>query len=273
MRPGNAPGCRIAAAAVKISTVLALALLSAVSTAQGHSHWLATRAGSADTVVLSQLERVGYEYERDFPVAGEAWLRPLITYKSRSPLEDLLVVREQGLGENECYFPRMAPWDERPRYLLFLIEHPEDKTFKGHPDGCAIEILVTASGSYAARWPQPAFGGEHGRGDEVLESLVEEMTFQGPMARIDASDMLAHQRRQRAEREFMRLEGTTLIPTRGVELSELRNVMRPGLETETAGAGARGRLRQLRERMLESGDESSASDERRSRPRLQRTRR
>jgi len=81
------------------------------------------------------------------------------------------------------------------------------------------------------------------------------MTFQGPMARIDAGDMLAHQRRARAEREFMRLEGTTLIPTRGIELSELRKLMQPGLETEAAGAQERQRLEQLRERMLESGDD------------------
>ena len=227
-------------------------VFSTLSAAQDESHWLAKRAGSSDIVVLSQLDRIDYEYERDFPVEGEAWLRPLITYKSRAPLKGVLIVGEQGVDENDCYFPRMAPWDERPRYLLFLIENPQNKALKGHPDGCAIEILVTASGSYAARWPQPAFGGEHGRGDEQLQARVEEMTFQGPMARIDASDMLAHQRRQRAEREFMRLEGDTLIPTRGIALSELRRLMQPGLETETASPQQRERLRQLRKRMLES---------------------
>jgi len=231
-----------------------LALLTLPGAARDESHWLAARAGSADIVALSQLDRIGYEYERGFPVEGEAWLRPLITYKSGSLLDGVLVVGERGLGDNRCYFPRLAPWDERPRYLLFLIEHSENPTFKGHPDGCAIEILVTASGSYAARWPQPAFGGEHGRGGERLQSLVEKMSFQGPMARIDASDMLAHQRRTRAERDFMRLEDSTLIPTRGIELTDLRRLMQPGLETEQAGAQERERLHQLRQRMLESGD-------------------
>jgi len=240
---------------MKILAPLLLTLLPLLSTAQDETHWLAERAAAADIVALGQLDRIDYQYERDFPVAGEAWLRPLITYKSRAPLTGVLVVHEQGLGEHKCYFPRMAPWDERPRYLLFLTGQAENKALRGHPDGCAIEVLVTDDGSYAARWPQPAFGGEHGRGGQVLQSRVEEMTFQGPMARIDASDMLAHQRRARAEREFMRVEGTTLIPTRGIELSQLRRLMQPGLETEAVSAKERERLEQLRERMLESGDD------------------
>lgn len=222
--------------------------------AQSDPHWLADRAATSDIVALAQLERIDYEYKRDFPVEGEAWLKPLITYRSQAPLNGVIIVREQGLSENECYFPRMAPWDERPRYLLFLLEDSESGTMKGHPDGCAIEILVTADGSYAARWPQPAFGGEHGRGGEALQALVEEMTFQGPMARIDASDMLAHRRRERAKRDFMRLEDSTLIPTRGIELTDLRRLMQPGLETGKGGAQSRERMRQLREQMLESGD-------------------
>ena len=224
--------------------------------AREDAHWLAERAATSDIVALAQLDRIDYEYNRDFPVEGEAWLRPLITYRSQTPLKGVIIVREQGLSENECYFPRIAPWDERPRYLLFLVIDSETGTIKGHPEGCAIEILVTADGSYAARWPQSAFGGENGRGDETLQAMVEEMTFQGPMARIDASDMLAHQRRERAERDFMRLEDSTLIPTRGIELTDLRRLMQSGLETEQPSAQARERLEELRERMLESDAES-----------------
>jgi len=240
-----------------VCTILLLTPL--LVSAQEDVHWLASRAETSDIVALAQLDRIDYEYNRDFPVDGEAWLRPLITYRSQAPLKGVIIVREQGLSENECYFPRMAPWDERPRYLLFLVTDSETGTIKGHPDGCAIEILVSADGSYAARWPQPAFGGENGRGDETLQAMVEEMTFQGPMARIDASDMLAHQRRERAERDFMRLEDSTLIPTRGIGLTDLRRLMQPGLETEEASAQDRERLRQLRERMLESDTEAADS--------------
>lgn len=232
----------------------ALLLTSLFVSAQDDTHWLADRAASSDIVALAQLDRIDYEYNRDFPVEGEAWLRPLIAYRSQAPLKGVIIVREQGLSENECYFPRMAPWDERPRYLLFLVVDSETGTVEGHPDGCAIEILVTADGSYAARWPQPAFGGENGRGDEALQAMVEDMTFQGPMARIDASDMLIHQRRERAERDFMRLEDSTLIPTRGIELTDLRRLMQPGLESDQPSAQTRERLEKLRERMLESGE-------------------
>ncbi len=208
-----------------------LLVLSQVLSAQS-PHWLAERAASSDIVVLAQIERVDYEYERDFPVAGEAWFRPLITYKSSTAASGLLIVQEQGLHQNECYFAQPMPWDERARYLLFLSHDPETDSVRGHPDGCAIEILVRSDNSYAARWPQPGFGGEDGRGDAELQQRVQQMVFQGPRSRIDASEMLDHQRRARAERDFMRIEGTDLVPTRGIDLSALRRLMQPGLVDE-----------------------------------------
>lgn len=220
----------------------------------GQRHWLAERAESADFVVLAQLERVDYEYRNEFPIEGEAWFRPLITYKVPPGSGGLIIVREKGLHENECYFRRTKPWDEKPRYLLFLNRDPETDSVRGHPEGCAIEILVTGRNRYAARWPQPAFGGEHGRGDPALAELAREMDFQGPRSRIDAGDMLAHQRRDRAEREFMRLDGTYLIPTRGIELTELRRLMQPGLETEEPDARERRRVEQLRRELI--GDDN-----------------
>jgi hypothetical protein len=224
-------------------------------------HWLAERAATSDIVVLAQLDRIDYEYRREFPVAGEAWLRPLITYKAPRPLTGVLVVSERGLGDDDCYFPRVDPWDERPRYLLFLRRNAENDALRGHPQGCAIEILVNERGRYAARWPQPAFGGEHGRGDEALRARVREMTFQGPMARIDAADMLAHQRRDRAERDSMDIDGTDLVPTRGIEITELRELMQPGLDAGEDDAPPSARLEAMRERMLERARQSAADGE------------
>ena len=192
-------------------------------------HWMAERAAGSDLVVLAKLDRTDYRYSRDIAVGGRAWFRPLIGYKTDPEQAGLLVVAERGLKENACYFPRTMPWDETPRYLLFL-ESDGDGALRGHPDGCAVEILVDSTGRYAARWPQPAFGGEHGRGDAVLQAQVREMTFQGPFARIDASDLLDHQRKARAERDFMEIDGTDLVPTRGIPLGELRALMRPGLD-------------------------------------------
>jgi hypothetical protein len=243
---------------VLLVLVLVGAPLAAAAQEQAEAHWLAERAATADVVVLAQLDRIDYEYERDFPVGGEAWFKPLISYKSADPLTGVLVVSEQGLKDNECYFPRMAPWEERPRYLLFLNRDEDQGTLRGHPDGCAIEILVGAEGRYAARWPQPAFGGEHGRGDAAIRARVQPMTFQGPGARIDAADMLAHQRRNRAERDAMKLEGTELIPTRGIPISELRALMRPGLIADEDEEQPSERLEALREQMLERARESAA---------------
>ncbi|MFU8878426.1 MAG: hypothetical protein ACNA7E_09815, partial [Wenzhouxiangellaceae bacterium] len=212
-------------------------------------HWLAQRAASSDAVVLAQLDRTDYEYRRDFPVGGRAWFRPLQTWKSDRPLRGLLIVGEQGLHEHECYFPRLLPWEERPRFLLFLVRDEDSGAWRGHPDGCALEVLVNDANRYAARWPQPGFGGEHGRGDEVIRQSAQTMTLQGPRSRIDASDLLPHQRRELAERDFMRVEDSSLVPTRGIELGDLRQLMRPGLQDEDAQPDPQ-RMEELRERML-----------------------
>lgn len=238
-----------------ILATLGLLLAGNPLSAQPEPHWLAERASTSDLVMLAQLERIDYEYRRDFPVDGRAWFRPLITYKPIDGAPGLVIVTEKGLHENECYFPRMLPWDEGPRYLLFLVRDAETGTVRGHPEGCAIEVLVNSEGRYAARWPQLAFGGEHGRGDEALQSRVETMRFQGPRSAIDASDLLAHQRRDRAERDFMRVEGETLVPTRGIELGRLRELMQPGL-VPADGADSRS-LENLKQRLREAVEDSS----------------
>lgn len=233
---------------IRLIALVVVSGLAAAQTGTG-AHPLAERAAGSDLVVLAQLDRIDYEYNRGYPVGGRAWLRPLITYKADSELRGILVVTEHGLKENECYFPQVDPWDEAPRYLLFLNEDTDNATLEGHADGCAIEILVDSTGGYAARWPQPAFGGQNGRGGETLQELVREMTFQGPMARIDASEMLAHQRRDRAQRDFMEIDGTDLVPTRGIPLTELRQLMRPGLATDRDPGVESDAARELREQI------------------------
>ncbi|GAB4167712.1 MAG: hypothetical protein Kow0020_00770 [Wenzhouxiangellaceae bacterium] len=219
-------------------------------------HWLAERARSSDLVVLAQLERVDYEYERNFPVSGEAWFRPLIWYKAVSRPPGFLIVREKGLHDHACYFDDGLDFAEPPRYLLFLVYDEQTESWRGHPDGCAAQILVGSDLSYVARWPQPFFGGEHGRGDETLQALVETMDFQGPGSRIDAGDLLEHQRRVRAERDFMIVEGTFLRPTRGIRLSRLRELMAPGLTQSDDEGDRKSRLEELKARVLEQAGDS-----------------
>jgi len=242
---------------MRAAIFLILAWLGPVfASAQDSPHWLATRANESDRVVLAQLQRIDYQYRRDFPVEGRAWFRPLIQYKPPEAGERLLIVSEKGLHENECYFPRVAPWDEAPRYLLFLVADPKTETLKGHPDGCAIEILVNSDGRYAARWPQPAFGGEHGRGDSPIRERVEPMRLQGPQAVIDASDLLPHQRLRRAEQEFMQVDGTNLIPTRGIELGRIRELMQPGLRPDPEHQSES--MRRLKQRLREAVEDGGS---------------
>ncbi len=227
-----------------------------VALAVENDHWLAQRAAESDIVVLAQLDRINYRYRDHFPVGGNVWLRPLRSWKTDLQGNELLAVHEQGLHDSACYFPQPLPWEERPRYLLFLVQSDDDETvWRGHPKGCALEVLVTDSHRYAVRWPQAGFGAGHGRDDAALQSLARAMTFQGPNSRIDASDLPAHQRRERAESDFMQIDGTHLIPTRGIELADLRRLMHSGLQTEDTEPD-RQRLEQLRCRMIpDSGED------------------
>ncbi|MBY6205250.1 hypothetical protein [Halomonas denitrificans] len=222
---------------IPFAALLAAVMLSLGNASAQDEHWLADRAATSDVVVLAKLDRTDYEYARGFPVDGRAWFDVLLSYKAPRVVERF-IVKESGLKDVECYFPETASGAENPRYLLFLVTDPDDG-YRGHPEGCAFEVLVGADNGYAIRWPQPALGGENGRGDEALQALVRPMSFQGPRSRIDASDMLAHQRRARAEAQFMRVEGTALLPTRGIPLSDFRRLMRDGLVNEDGAMRAR----------------------------------
>ena len=228
-----------------IKALLCIALVCAASIATAditadtqYQHWLAERAAQSDVVVVAQLERTDYEYRRGFPVDGRTWFRVLFDYKTPREMERLIVL-ESGLNPDGCYFPDLPLFDEQPRYLLFLV-YDEENALRGHTDGCAVELAVNGQGRYAAIWPQPAFErplpcldcvepNPNKALDRQLERMTENMQFQGPLSRIDGSDMVAHQRRERAAAEDLRIEGTDLIRTRGIELSELRQLMQAGL--------------------------------------------
>ncbi|MDX1624913.1 MAG: hypothetical protein R3323_00250 [Wenzhouxiangellaceae bacterium] len=226
----------------------------------GDLHWLAERAATSDVVVVAQLERTDYDYQRDFPVGGETWFRALFGYKGGDDL-GLIIVPEQGLGNPGCYFPESLAELERPRYLLFLVRGEEGE-LRGHPEGCALEVLVSSDNRYAVRWPQPRFGDDAGLDDPVLRELARPLRFQGPLARIDASELLTHQRRDRAERMFMRVDGSDLLPTRGIPLGELRGLMRPGLlDPDDEAAVSSRRMDELRQRMGLSDEEPAGGEE------------
>lgn len=245
-----------ALAACSKAILAAAAWLVMALPAQAQDHWLAERAATSDMVLLAQLERTDYNYLRGLPVEGRAWFRSLLTYKTPRTMERL-IVQESGVKDIECYFPEVEPGTESPRYLLFLVRDEEGE-LRGHPEGCALEVLVSSDNRYAIRWPQQALDRENAREDDRLNTLVEELDFQGPGSRINASDMLSHQRRATAERDLMRVDGSELMPTRGIPLTDLRRLMQPGLDVENDASRAREQRRVDALRRVLDDDESSS---------------
>jgi len=186
---------------------------------------LSTLAAESDLVALAQVTATEYEYIRGFPSKGFATLRILIPYKL--PVElDLVQVAEEGLKENECYFPETSVWQEGQRFLVFLT-HQEVDQFKGHPKICALPVLVTDGNQYAMRLPQDAIDiGAEG------QALVQELVYLDPAARIDATELTSTAIAQMVEEQDLRQIGDELIYTRGIELTDVRRLIGPdALET------------------------------------------
>ena len=115
---------------------------------------LADLATAADLVALVQVLDTDYEYARDFPIGGTAFLRILIPYKLDRPLPDIVEVYDEGLREGECYFPNPPVTEEGRRYLLFVRRNPEvEGQYLGMEEGCALTALVTVENRYALRYP------------------------------------------------------------------------------------------------------------------------
>lgn len=185
-------------------------------------------AEQADAVVLAQMRDADYFYRRQFPVRGSAYLHVLIPYKPGSEA-DLIEVYERGLHEHECYFPNPTVFEEGRRYLLFLRNDPDKEgRYRGLPQGCAIEVLVTASNQYAVRIPVT--------GIDVTDPLVE---LSKPMEFADAYAYETDETLSPADRDawlaagWLEPVGDRYVYTRGVDLTRVRELMGPaalGLE-------------------------------------------
>ena len=145
---------------------------------------LADLGAKAEVIVLAQVKDTDYFYRRGYPVSGSAYLKILIPYKIDKPLE-IIEVHEQGLHENECYFPNPTVFEEGRRYLLFLQRDPDQpERFRGLAAGCALDVLVESDNHYALRYPVS--------GIELADSLKDlavEMQF-GDSYAIENEDSL-----------------------------------------------------------------------------------
>lgn len=210
---------------------------------------LAELAAEADLVALVQVRETDYLRRRDIPVSGSAYLRILIPYKAAAEAGDLVEVYERGLHENECYFPSPDIFEEGRRYLLFAKNDPDEEgRFRGLPAGCALDVLVDSDNRYAVRLPATGISLS-----DPLEELARPMTFSDAYSIVSDDDlppalrdsMLAADQVRPYDRlpEAKPGDGTPAPPsgdapgkewiyTMGVELTDIRRLMAPGIRTK-----------------------------------------
>lgn len=184
---------------------------------------LSELAAAADVVAVVQARDTDYFMRREIPVSGSAFLKILIPYKMDQDT-DLVEVYEKGLHPHECYFPNPTVFEEGRRYLLFARRDPEDPTrYRGLAQGCALDVLVTATNRYALRYPPRGIAL-----NDPLTELAEEMTFADGYAVVQDDDLPP------AERDALMAAGQ-IEPygedawryTMGVDLTAVRRLIAP----------------------------------------------
>lgn len=193
-------------------------------------------AAGSDYIVLARLQAYDYEERRDIPVEGKTWFEVLVPYKVPSPTDTVRVI-EEGFGEGKCYFDHIPLYEEMPRFLLFLVED-DNGNLRGHPDGCAIPLLVTTDNHYVVRWPVDTI-----ELPEEAEALVQEFEFHGTAAFVDLGDLTRHRRERRIEKDHLaKVEDGKRGQyryTRGILLEDFRPFL--GAENMTRDRIQRGR--------------------------------
>lgn len=176
-------------------------------------------AAQADLVALVQVLDTDYEYARDFPIGGTAYLDVLIPYKVNRPVPDIVEVYDEGLHAGECYFPNPPVTEEGRRYLLFARDNPEvEGQFIGLDTGCALTVLVTADNRYALRYPPEGIPLAND-----LSDLARPTDFADSHAVLEYEDLeVAERNRLLAAGHLEEGEDRTYRLTQGIPLGEVR---------------------------------------------------
>jgi hypothetical protein len=179
-------------------------------------------ADQADIIALVQVLDTDYEYTRDFPSGGTAFLRVLIPYKVNRQVPDIVEVYEEGLHEFECYFPNPPPADEGRRYLLMARDNPDvEGQFLGLAHGCSLTILVKRDNGYALRYP---LEGLHVSDD--LSAQAMPMDFADAHAVLEYEDLSVAERKALLDGGYAEeREDRTYKLTHGIELSAFRSLI------------------------------------------------
>ena len=182
---------------------------------------LSELAAKADLVAVAQVKDTDYTYTRSFPSEGSAFLKILIAYKLNKPDEEIIEVYEKGLHPGECYFENPTVFEEGRRYLVFFRIDPQDtENYRGFPEGCALEIFVTADNRYALKYPV-----EDINLTDDLDELVGEIDFHDNYALVVAESLPPSQRDDLLARDLIIPYQGKFKYTHGVDLSAARKLI------------------------------------------------
>lgn len=188
---------------------------------------LAELVAEADLVALVRVLDTDYEYVREFPAGGTAFLQVLLPYKVNRPLEDVIQVYDEGLHEGECYFDNPTVLEEGRRHLVFLKFSKDVKDqYNGLSAGCRLDVLVNEQNLYALRYPL--------NGIEIADDFsasAERMTFRDANAVVADENISPDERNRLLEQGYLeKLEGKFRF-THGIDLGEFRRLMGPEAHT------------------------------------------
>lgn len=189
------------------------------------SKWLISDlAAAVDLVALVQVEQTQYKYRRGFPVDGYADLRMLIPYKQDVATE-LIRVRESGLRDNACYFPRTFLGDEGPRYLVFLAAAENNdadlREYVGHPMGCKLSVLVNREHDYVLRYPLDG----NIRLSQPQQEWIKTYDFSDPAAFAGEPELTPGRKQALAERVDGVVDERGVKYTRGIHIRHFRELI------------------------------------------------
>ena len=184
---------------------------------------LADLAADADLIALVRVLDTDYEYTREFPSGGTAFLKILIPYKVSRPLEDIIYVYEEGLHPGECYFKNPTVLEEGRRHLVFLkfSEDVKDQ-YNGLETGCKLEVLVNNNDSYAVRYPVNGI-----KLADDLSGHARPMIFADPYALLEDEDITPTERNVLLESAYLSALENQYRYTHGIDISAIRQLMGP----------------------------------------------
>jgi hypothetical protein len=182
---------------------------------------LSELAAAADLIAVVRVLDTDYQYTREFPSGGSAFLRVLIPYKVGRPLEDIIEVYEEGLHAGECYFENPTVLEEGRRHLVFLKFSPDVKDqYNGLDAGCRLDVLVMTDNRYALRYPPNGIG----LADD-LSGLASEMAFRDGYAVLNEDQITPPERIRLVESGYLSPEGEKFRFTHGIDMAEIRKLM------------------------------------------------